>query len=506
MPRRYRDVVEPVVLEGRSACEIAAELGRAPGTVRVQLRRGLQRLRRALPRDFASFGLALPLGFGAARRAMVRGPRGAPAGTAALTSSGAPLAVAPSACVASAVGAAALLVPLSLSPAPGAEEDHAMQPAHLILPLALGLSAPVPAQDEPRRAVVAEATVEQKLAALDGLVSELLHVADGEGTEAAAARAGLQGAVRRIEGERKRRVAEERRALLAGEDDAERWVADASQLVDGVRRATALDEIRAALDSGDPPREAAACGALARLGEVKFDKAPFRAPVHAIARRASGELRVRALEALHETVHYPEDLELALALADEPEPHPSASRVLHLFSGGDLTGRAGDAVERLFADEDRARLREVMRGLWGARVSPEIEARLLELSRDPRHSHDAIYFGLSTLKDKSRAVVERLIEVLGDPNPNDHGRALWGLGNGVRAEHGHLVAAAVRELFEARTQPGVQADAVRLVGRYGGADDAAWLEAIRGDSAIPDAVRADAERAAAGIARRAAAE
>ena len=51
----YREVVLLRLLHGLAPTEIAHTLGRSPGTVRVQLQRGLERLRRALPR-----GLALP--------------------------------------------------------------------------------------------------------------------------------------------------------------------------------------------------------------------------------------------------------------------------------------------------------------------------------------------------------------------------------------------------------------------------------------------------------------
>ncbi len=53
LPRRYREVLAPLVREGRAPEEIARELQRAPGTVRSQIHRGLERLRRALPRGLA---------------------------------------------------------------------------------------------------------------------------------------------------------------------------------------------------------------------------------------------------------------------------------------------------------------------------------------------------------------------------------------------------------------------------------------------------------------------
>lgn len=58
LPSRYRAVLEPFVIEGAHAAEIAARLGRSPGTVRMQQSRGLDLLRRTLPKGLA-LGLAL---------------------------------------------------------------------------------------------------------------------------------------------------------------------------------------------------------------------------------------------------------------------------------------------------------------------------------------------------------------------------------------------------------------------------------------------------------------
>jgi len=49
LPSPYREVVEPALFQDESAREIGARLARSPGTVRVQLQRGLERLRRELP-------------------------------------------------------------------------------------------------------------------------------------------------------------------------------------------------------------------------------------------------------------------------------------------------------------------------------------------------------------------------------------------------------------------------------------------------------------------------
>lgn len=59
LPNPYRDVLTRHLRDGRTPAEIASELGRAPGTVRVQLSRGFELVRRALPPSFALAGAAL---------------------------------------------------------------------------------------------------------------------------------------------------------------------------------------------------------------------------------------------------------------------------------------------------------------------------------------------------------------------------------------------------------------------------------------------------------------
>ncbi len=62
VPSTYREVLRRHLAGGEAPREIASALGQAPGTVRVQLHRGLEHLRRALPPSFAvgAVGAALP--------------------------------------------------------------------------------------------------------------------------------------------------------------------------------------------------------------------------------------------------------------------------------------------------------------------------------------------------------------------------------------------------------------------------------------------------------------
>jgi RNA polymerase sigma-70 factor (ECF subfamily) len=85
LPARYREVLEPLLYEEKRADRIARDLARSPGTVRSQIHRGLEELRRALGPRFALHGLAALPTRGLARvRAEVLHAAGFPAATAAL--------------------------------------------------------------------------------------------------------------------------------------------------------------------------------------------------------------------------------------------------------------------------------------------------------------------------------------------------------------------------------------------------------------------------------------
>jgi RNA polymerase sigma factor (sigma-70 family) len=68
VPELYREVLRQHLLEGRRPVEIALRLGRTPGTVAQQLLRGLEQLRRVLPR-----GLSAGIGGGVAVLLATRG-------------------------------------------------------------------------------------------------------------------------------------------------------------------------------------------------------------------------------------------------------------------------------------------------------------------------------------------------------------------------------------------------------------------------------------------------
>ena len=69
--------------------------------------------------------------------------------------------------------------------------------------------------------------------------------------------------------------------------------------------------------------------------------------------------------------------------------------------------------------------------VWSAEQQKiEAIALMMELSNDLNREvrSNAIYFGLSTVRNKDEAVVRRLIDIaMRDREPNDFGRICWGL-------------------------------------------------------------------------------
>jgi RNA polymerase sigma factor (sigma-70 family) len=92
LPDLYREVLAAHLRHGKSTNEIALEFGRAPGTVRVQLHRGLELLRKSLPGGLAMGGAVAfaPRGLSAVREVILSSARAAvvPAAAGAVVATG----------------------------------------------------------------------------------------------------------------------------------------------------------------------------------------------------------------------------------------------------------------------------------------------------------------------------------------------------------------------------------------------------------------------------------
>lgn len=288
---------------------------------------------------------------------------------------------------------------------------------------------------------------------------------------------------------------------------AKPWIDDALQIRDAAKRDAAVASVRAALQSADTMQAHAGLVAFNQMRTLTFDKKPFRPLILPHLAAQDDWMRVSAMYALDAAGREDGDLDRVLKAADGVTG-PARNGLVHViatYSGGELTGAAGEAVLKLIAGDERSDVRQSLSGLWGAHVSPAIEKRLLDMSNgaDHENAHDAIYYGLSTLREKSEAVVDRLIAALSDPDINNSGRALWGLGQGVPAALQPKVADAMLQLFEARGDASTRRDSLRLLRQYGVERHAAALETLAAGSAVEPGLRRAILDSVAEIRRRA---
>ena len=104
-------------------------------------------------------------------------------------------------------------------------------------------------------------------------------------------------------------------------------------------------------------------------------------------------------------------------------------------------------------DQTEPSLRKsTLRPIWGGKLSPELTQRIVDLAEPSRPgSDDALYFSLSTMRQKPPAAVERLIEHLSSEPGNSQQRAMWGLQNGIPQESKARVSEAALELISTRS-------------------------------------------------------
>lgn len=293
---------------------------------------------------------------------------------------------------------------------------------------------------------------------------------------------------------------------------AKPWIEGLHSLTDAARRAAAVTAIRSALASAEPVQHHAAFLAIQGSGDVTWERAALRDDVLARLASAQGDALVSGFYALFQTglkgpgfyaPFHPgragPDLERLLKALEDPSRALtlSGSHLLFLYTRGRIEGPAAQAVVRLLASTTRGAVTEVCRGLWGARVSPEVEARLLALA-DPsqrQQYHDVIYFALSTLRAKSPAVVAALARAAEDADGNVSGRAVWGLTHEVSEAARPAAADLLLSVLELRSGGEQREHALRGLAQWGGPAHAERLRALLSNPALDPRLRQGLEEA-----------
>lgn len=292
--------------------------------------------------------------------------------------------------------------------------------------------------------------------------------------------------------------AERAKAYAAARKQVMATLHKAMQVEDAALRAEGVAEIAAALGGDDPYVVEYMLGGLWTMKELDIDRAYFARLVEAHLDSENPGIRRSSLYAMYAMDPENPDLRLALAsatdTADTVRHH--AGRLIALYTGKKLEGEAAEAMAELLADENVNVRRGTVRGLTGAKLTPEIEDRLIEMAKRPAERHDAVYFGLSTVDNKSRKVVDTLFTYLTDENHNTRGRAHWGLQRGVPKAEQPYVARRYAEHLTKFVNPKSHQQALQLIAKYGDDSVVPKLEQFAANEMVDPKVRALAERAA----------
>ena len=259
----------------------------------------------------------------------------------------------------------------------------------------------------------------------------------------------------------------------------------AMQLDDEALRERSIQRIRELMGSSDPEERLIALTAFVSIYELDFDKAAFRDLILPDLKNADDALREKAWAALMMSGLQAEDAALMREVAKTQGMGDRTSYYLYRMEKGNLTGESGEIVRSLLDSSNPGTSREVMRGTWGAKYSPQLEKDLIALSRQQGFEHDTIYFALSTQQNKSEATVKRLIEVIGQEASQTAGRAAWGLQQGVSPELAPSVADAAAKIVTTRTSGYVAEEAWTLLNRYAGSDQLPALQQLATKPNLP---------------------
>jgi hypothetical protein len=181
--------------------------------------------------------------------------------------------------------------------------------------------------------------------------------------------------------------------------------------------------------------------ALRRAISAKFDRARFRPLVLSLLKSSNPQIRGLALDVVPGAEATTDDLPKIIELAKDPSPNVRArvGLAMILTGKGQEKERIAPTLVRLLRDTQPQVIEQTIRCMWGEYSSPDLDQQLIDLAGQPPLHHNAVYFGLSTMRSKSPAVCRRLVEELNDTDWNNSGRAAWGLGFGIAGEAKPLV-------------------------------------------------------------------
>ncbi len=295
-------------------------------------------------------------------------------------------------------------------------------------------------------------------------------------------------------------------------DRSNAWVARLSQAATKEGQREVFAEISAALETEKPADVRAALHTLSRASEFDFDRSAFRDHARRYLASDDPDIRISAIRALTSCKPDASDSQRLLdhvANCTEAEI-PTLAQALKLVSNGDFTSTYAaallDLLRRGMAAAQRDRginagfdSRSILGVIWGSRVSPEIEAQLIEWSHlgedanglikvgNSHLGYNTFYHALSVQQNKSRAAVKRLLELAYHPDTtNVAGRCFWGLNDTVPdpADQAYLVS-EVLKLLSLRQNDYLWRQGLQLIRQHAQKEHLPALEALARRETLP---------------------
>lgn len=301
-----------------------------------------------------------------------------------------------------------------------------------------------------------------------------------------------------------------------------------AQREDAPLRERAVARAAEFIETGSAEKRVAALRAVARANDVPFDRAAvLEATIGLIEGEAEPATLVVALRTVptlrpdEATADRIRTAAARLAEHESPEVRAAAGGLL----GGGMPGgvQPAEADDKtllaLLSDDDPAVVIRTMQPMWGKPLSPEVEAKVIELSRLPADAsprelspgngnvaYVAVYYVLSTRTEVREPVARRLVEVMQDYrlDQNWRGRASWGMSHhSIAPEAVELVVEALANELGETLNGYVRRNCVYGLGRLATDSALARLHELAEDEREPEDLRQSAQEALARAGARA---
>lgn len=282
-------------------------------------------------------------------------------------------------------------------------------------------------------------------------------------------------------------------------DKVTAWKDAAMQMDDAARKQKALDEILAALSSASDEEIFAALTGYGSVLQAEFDRTAFRPAIVGLLDHPDPMIRRTALGFIAGLPRDPGDIARVTAMALDSDEGVRKGVVASLFwlTERDLSGEAGDTVLGIL-NLAKTPSRSLIDTMWGAKMTPALERKLVEFARAPSQPDDeqlayyAVYSCLSTQNNKGPDCVDLLIERLAaEDSYNVGGRAAWGLAYGVQPGLGleKKIADAAVKVWRNRSNPYLRQELMKSIRQYGDSSHAEALDEIARAPAIGEEQR-----------------